>query len=349
MSTSHTLTDREKLILQAVVHSYVTTAEPVGSRSIVKRFELNLSPATVRNVLADLEEAGYVQQLHASSGRIPTDQGYRYYVDYLMRVQELTVGERMRIERELTGQLDDADEIIRHTTHLLALTSHHTGLVEAPGNANVQVRRIDLMPLSELRVAVLIADDCGRVRTLTVTLDEPLDVKEIPKLTAFMNENLRGVSIEKMSSSVHAILQSLMDEQRDIAQKALRLLDLMPSNPRGQLFLEGSSQLFEQPEFADVSRVREVFGLLEEQDRVLELLRAAARKDPSKTRIVIGSESEDAGLKEISIVAAPYNIGTRRVGVLGVLGPRRMHYSKLTAIVDYTANMVSRLLTRLAS
>ncbi|MDZ4858270.1 MAG: hypothetical protein SGI88_04750, partial [Candidatus Hydrogenedentes bacterium] len=124
------LSDREKLILQAAVHSFITTAEPVGSRAIVKRFDLDLSAATVRNVMADLEEAGYLQQLHTSSGRVPTDLGYRYYVDYLMRAQELTLHERARIETELTARLNDADEVMRQTSHLLALLSHQTGIVE---------------------------------------------------------------------------------------------------------------------------------------------------------------------------------------------------------------------------
>lgn len=350
MNIEHILNEREQLILQAVVHTYITTAEPVGSRSIVKRFGLNLSPATVRNVLADLEESGFVQQLHTSSGRIPTDKGYRYYIDYLMHVQELTQGEQTRIESELSEKLNDADEIIRHTSHLLALVSHHTGLVEAPCDDSSEVRRIDLMPVTDSRVAVLIADNYGRVRTITVNLDDPLTTDDIPRLNRFMNMHLQGISTDCLSSSVHEIMKSLLDEQRLIAEKALQVLDLIPIHHKGHLFLDGTSQLFEQPEFNDVSKAREVFGLLEERDRVLELLRAAARGDKSmKTRIVIGSETDYKGLKEISIVASPYKIGNKAAGVLGVLGPRRMPYSKLTAIVDYTSNMVSRLLTRLAT
>ncbi|MFO7974032.1 MAG: hypothetical protein R6V12_05300, partial [Candidatus Hydrogenedentota bacterium] len=139
------LSPRERLILQAVVHTYITTAEPVGSRAIVRRFDLDVSAATVRNVMADLEEAGYLRQLHTSSGRVPTDKGYRYYVDFLMNVQELTVAERARIQGELSRKLDDADEVIRNTSRLLALTSHHMGLVEAPDQRNAEVCRVEMV------------------------------------------------------------------------------------------------------------------------------------------------------------------------------------------------------------
>jgi len=142
------LNEREELILQAVVQCYITTAEPVGSRVLVKRFGLELSAATVRNVMADLEESGYLQQLHTSSGRAPTDRGYRYYVNYLMRVQELTMAERARIEHELSRKLNDADEVLRQTSQMLALVTHQTGLVKTPDENCGQVKHIEVMLVS---------------------------------------------------------------------------------------------------------------------------------------------------------------------------------------------------------
>ena len=162
------LTEREQLILQAVVHIYVTTAEPVGSRVIVKRFDLDISAATVRNVMADLEEDGYLQQLHTSSGRIPTDSGYRYYIDCLMSIQELTQGERDQIERNLTEQLNDADTVLRQTSYLLALISHQASIVEAPRLNVTQVEHVEIVPLGEQRLAFLLADNYGGVRTMVL-------------------------------------------------------------------------------------------------------------------------------------------------------------------------------------
>lgn len=344
------LSDREELILQAVVHSYITTAEPVGSRALVKRFGLDISPATVRNVMADLEEAGFIQQLHASSGRVPTDAGYRYYVDYLMRVQELTASERMRIDAEFKERLNDADVVLRQTSHLLALISHQTSIVEAPNDGDAEISHIEVLPIAGHRVVVLLADNCGRVRTSVVAVPETLSNTEVGRLNLFLNDNLRGVPADRLSSSIRARLTRFADEQRQLAEHAIRVLDLLPAGDSDPLFLEGATQIFEQPEFRDVDKAREVFGLLEERDKVMELLRAGvATNDPHDLRILIGREAPQHGMDEISVVSAPYSVGGKTVGMLGILGPRRMPYSRLTGIVDYTAGVLGRLLTRLST
>ena len=349
MDQPGSLNPREELILQAVVHCYVTTAEPVGSRVIVKRFGLELSPATVRNVMADLEEAGYLQQLHTSSGRVPTDQGYRYYVDYLMRVQELTLAERTRIDRELSARLNDTDGVMRQTSHLLALVTHQTGMVQAPDDGNARLQHVEVTAISPNRAAVLLVDSFGRVHTVMAPLDETLRLEELPKVTNFLNESLRGAPFDQLPAKIHAAMCTFLDERRRLAESALHLLDLLPASRPGQLYLEGASQLFEQPEFRDVDKVREVFGVLDERGKFVELMRAQLRENESAgASVVIGSESHDPGLKEISVVASPYRVGDESVGFLGILGPRRMQYSKLTSIVDYTAGMLGKLLTRLA-
>jgi heat-inducible transcriptional repressor len=351
MNIKSGLNEREELILQAVVHCYITTAEPVGSRVIVKRFGLDLSPATVRNVMADLEEAGYLQQLHTSSGRVPTDLGYRYYVNHLMRIQDLTLAERARIERDLSARLNDADEVLRQTSQLLALITHQTGIVQAPDEATGKVQHIEVMPISASRAAVLVADNLGRMHTTIVLQPDAMGAEDVGKLNGFLNDHLRGLPLEQLTTRIHGVLRTALDEQRRLAERALAFLSVMPPARPGLLYLEGTAQLFEQPEFRDVARAREVFGVLEERDRLVELLRTniAAQRPVVGPAVVIGSESHDPGLKEISVVASPYRVNDEPVGMLGVLGPRRMPYSRLTAIVDYTANMLGRLLTRLAT
>ncbi len=339
------LNERERLILHAVVHSYITTAEPVGSRTVVKRFDLKLSPATVRNVMADLEEMGYLQQLHTSSGRVPTDLGYRYYVNHLMQVQKLTLAERARIEQEYGERLQDTDEVLHQTSHLLALLTNQAGIAEAPSEAQATVQRIELLPISQSRMAVLIVDCYGRVRSMTVALNMHVGDIDLPVLSRFLNEHLQGVSVEDLAMTVGRKLQSFLDEQRRLAEQALQVLRLMPSQGMGRLFLEGATQLFEQPEFRDIAKAREVFGLLEEENRVMALLRSAARECETHGTVIIGGEK---GLLDgVSVVAAPYEVNGKPVGMVGVLGPQRMPYPKLTAIVDYTATMVTRMLARL--
>ncbi len=349
MNDDARLGEREELILQAVVQCYITTAEPVGSRVIVKRFGFDLSPATVRNVMADLEEAGYVQQLHTSSGRVPTDRGYRYYVNYLMRVQELTLDERSRIERELSRKLNDADEVMRQTSQMLALITHQTGIVKAPDEHVALVQHIEVMSVSAARAAVLVVDNFGRAHTMMAPLEVPVTTEELPRINGFLNDHLRGIAVDQLSVKVQGVVRALLDEQRRLAERALQVLNALPAHRPGPLYLEGAAQLFEQPEFRDVDRAREVFGLLEERDRLIELLRAGVmNREPVRASVMIGSESQDPGLREISVVASPFSVDGRPAGLLGVLGPRRMPYSRLTAIVDYTADMLGRFLTRLA-
>ena len=349
MQQTPTLNEREQVILQAVVHTYITTAEPVGSRTIVKRYSLGLSPATVRNVMSDLEAAGYLQQRHTSSGRVPTDRGYRYYVDYLMRVQELGQAERRRIEEDFGRRLEDADELLRHASCLLALVSHQTGIVAAPDERQTEVRRIEILPISDSRAALLIADNYGGVRTSIVTLEAPLGGQDAAKLNAFLNEHLRGINTERLAEAVQKLMQAYVDERRLLAESALRVLALLPPH-RGRLFLEGANQLLEEPEFRDVAKAREVFNILEERDRLDELLRARLRgADGGHPRVLIGLETDSEAFSEISVVGSPYRVGSEQVGMLAVLGPRRMPYPRVMALVDYTAGVLSRLLTRLAS
>lgn len=343
------LNKREETILQAVVHSFITTAEPAGSRGVVKRYDLDISPATVRNVMADLEEGGFLQQLHTSSGRVPTDKGYRYYVDYLMSVQDVTRSEQSRIEEELAKQLDDADDVLRQTSHLLALISHQTGIVEAPGLAQAELRHLDLVPLEGDRIVVLLTDNYGRVRTIVSATKGPLSLNEAARLSRFLNENFSGMALDRLVTSVQARMRQYMDEERRMAERALEIIGALPVGGGRTLYLDGATQLFEQPEFHDLNKAREVFGLLEEQDRVTELLRMGLmERDPRQSHVVIGLEARQHGMEDISVVSAPYKIAGNTVGVVGVLGPRRMPYWRLSGIVEYTASMLGRFLTRLA-
>ena len=341
------LSERQEQILQAVVHLYTTTAEPVGSRVIVKQFSLGISPATVRNVMSDLEEYGYIKQVHTSSGRIPTDIGYRYFVDYLMKVQEVTFKDRQQIEDNFTTQLDDADEILRQTSKLLALVSRQTGLVEAPIPSIAKIRHIELLPLDSKRTILMIADNYGRVRTLVVAIPDIVRTDDSKTLSNFLNHHLANTPLDQVQKSLESKLQLFIDEQRHLAEQALQVLNGLNAQNSDQLFLDGANQLFEQPEFQDMKRAREVFGLLEEKDTITELMHVGTNTDSThSSRVIIGAEAEKQVFDEISVVSAPYKIEDETVGMIGVLGPRRMPYSRLSGLVEYTADKLGRLLSR---
>ncbi|HDP34833.1 MAG TPA: heat-inducible transcription repressor HrcA [Candidatus Hydrogenedentes bacterium] len=337
---------REREILHAVVNSYITTAEPVGSRTVVKRFNMDISAATVRNVMSDLEDLGFLQQVHTSSGRVPTDNGYRYYVDHLMRIQELTLTERRRIEREFSQKMEDVDGLLRHTSHLLALASHQASIVEAPDATQTRVQRFELIPVGENRVAVLMVDNFGTVRSMIATMTGAVKTRQVEALNNFLNQNFMGAEIGSLADSVRIRLGEILEEQRDLAQHALEAFDMIPRRQEKRLFLEGAVQLFEQPEFQRVEQAREVFGLLEEHDKLITLLRKAVA-DGDGRAVFISKDDDKPGIEGIGVVASAYNVDGKPAGFIGVLGPRRMPYSRLTALVHYTADMVGRFLTRL--
>ncbi|MCK5862430.1 MAG: heat-inducible transcription repressor HrcA [Candidatus Hydrogenedentes bacterium] len=340
------LGEREREILHAVVNSYITTAEPVGSRAVVKRFNMNLSAATVRNAMADLEDMGYLQQVHTSSGRVPTDNGYRYYVDHLMHVQELTLSEKRRIEHDFSQKLESADDLLRHTSHLLALASHQAGIAEALDTNQVRIQRFELIPVGRNRLAVLMVDNYGTVRSMIADLIDPVETNQLEKLSTFLNHNFVGTPIGSLANSIRSQLGEILGEQRVLAQRTLEVLDLVPQHQGKRLFLNGAVQLFEQPEFQRMEQAREVFGLLEEHDKLIDILRKAVA-DGDGRAVFISSENDNLGIEDIGVVASTYKVNGEPAGLIGVLGPRRMPYSKLTSLVHHTADIVGRFLTKL--
>lgn len=343
------LSPREEQVLDAVVHLYITTAEPVGARVVVKRFSLELSPATVRNVMADLEDMGLLTQPHTSAGRVPTTLGYRYYVQKLSKVQEIGLAERRKLEREYFSRLSGVDDVLRQASHLLALASHQAGLAEAPDERASVLRRIELIPIGERRVAALLVDNYGRARSVSLELSQPMTPDGIQRLNAFLNEQLADQPIGRLTDVLRERILAYLEEQRQLAQQAMMLLGELPLPSTERLYLEGMPNLMKQPEFHSVDNARQVISLVEERDRLLEVLRKAVRNDPDLGALVlIGSEElGDTSLDSISLVASPYRVNNEPVGVIGILGPRRMPYSRLMSLVNTTADIVSRAITRL--
>jgi len=343
------LNEREKTILEAVVHIYITTAEPVGSRTVAKRLGLNLSPATIRNVMADLEEMGFLTQVHTSSGRVPTDLGYKYYVTYLMKVQELSLAEREKIKQELTKKVDTATQVLKRTGYLLALVSHQAGLAKLPAENTAVIRRIELVPLLERQAALLIVDSFGCVHTSSIVLDEPVPTQMLESLNQFLNDVLFNISIDNIYSVVKENLKKYFDEQRKLAELSLNILTKIEP-PTSQIFLEGTNNLFDQPEFQEPTKVRNILGIMENPTPLIKVLRdSLAKLENSQRTVLIGPETTTEDISEFGIIASPYKIDDQKepAGFIGILGPKRMPYEQLSALVDYTANMVGKILSRL--
>lgn len=335
------LDGRQRDILRLIVQEHISTGEPVGSSTLAGR-ELAVSPATVRGVMADLEELGFLEKPHTSAGRIPTDQGYRYYVDTLVQLRPPSRPERELIERSLP-QAGQAEELLRETTRLLSALSHHAAVVTLPEPAQVPLERLELVALKDDRVLAILVARSGLVRNLLL-VDFPISPEELVHAAGLLNEMAQGQPLEQLRERLLAEMAGTKSELSALEQRALELGLRVVDLARGgsEVHIQGRESFFEAKEFADLKRMRELFSALEEKSKLLEVLdRTLAGRE---LKIFLGADTEFSARTGASVVAAPYQTESGIVGSIGIIGPTRMNYSRAIALVDYTARVLSKLL-----
>jgi heat-inducible transcriptional repressor len=341
---SDTLTERNRQILEAIIEDYIKTAEPVGSRSVTRRHGLALSPATVRNVMSDLEELGFLSSPHTSAGRVPTDKAFRFYVDSLLQVRSIDESQRDEILRQYRVQGRDVADILKETSRILSSISHYIGIVVAPRfTANV-FRQIDFLKLSGRKILAILVSESGIVQNRILEVDADLESEELVRMSNYLNSLLKGLTISEVK---RRILQEMEDEKvryDTILSRALRLSEQTLDESTADVFIEGQINILEQPEFADVEKMKEIFRAFEEKSQLISLLDKCG--DAERVNIFIGAENFLSRMNRLSVVTAPYASGPNTVGVLGVIGPTRMGYDRVIPIVDYTARVLSDLLGR---
>jgi heat-inducible transcriptional repressor len=336
------LSPREQSILRHVVHNYITTAVPVGSRFISKKFEQTLSPATIRNVMSDLEESGFLSHPHASAGRIPTDLGYRYYVDYLMEVQALTESEKAMIRQQIE-KTADPNEMLRETSRLLSKISHQLSIVSSPHVSSGVLEKLELIPISGSKLLVVMSIRTGLVRTLMLEIGTELRREKLDDMARALNERLSGLTLQEIRDSFVERVREVQDEQTGLVRLFIDSVDQLFSGERNEkLHIAGTQNIIEQPEFVDPRSFRSVIELIENEDMIVHLLE---RHDvPEKDLVIrIGSENEESRAEDYSIVTARYEANGVS-GQVGVIGPKRMNYAKLVPLVEHVARTVARLL-----
>ena len=342
------LTERERRVLEAVIRTYVDTAEPAGSRTVAKRWKLGVSAATVRNTMADLEAKGYLAHPHTSAGRVPTDAAYRYFVDSLIQPTTLTTEERDRLEEELDPEGSSAIErLVRRTTRALSLLSRELGLGVPPTLDSAILEKLDLIQVSPSKALLVATVRDGLVRTVYVDL--PFEVPEdtLLTLTVILNERLAGLSFTDLRESLPDRLRDPGAEDGAAAellnifvQSAHELLD-WPEQGASQVQLGQTSVLASQPEFTSGERLKDLLELTERGELLAGVL--SRRDHHGGLQITIGGEHEDEALTGFTLVTAEYRVGGLK-GVIGVIGPTRMPYEKVIALVDYTSSLVNNIL-----
>jgi heat-inducible transcriptional repressor len=338
-----TLDDRKLDVLRAIVEEYVATQEPVGSRALVERRNLRVSPATVRNDMAVLEEEGYLRQPHTSAGRVPTDKGYRLFVDRLSRVKPLSPAERRAIERFLVGAVD-LDDVVHRTVRLLAQLTRQVAVVQYPSLSRSRVRHLELVPISTTRVMLVMITDTGRVEQRLAEMPAPVDASDVMTLRQLINEQLVGLLLAETPNVVQSIADHVPPELRGpMTALATVLLETLVERAEERIALAGTANLTRGGLLDFSGTIRPILEALEEEVVLLKLFGEA---DQAMTMVRIGDENEFEDLRTASIVTTGYGPGSTAVGGLGVLGPTRMDYPGTIATVRAVARYVGELLAQ---
>jgi heat-inducible transcriptional repressor len=344
MSTPEQLSDRQLRVLEAVIQTYIETAEPAGSRTIARRYGLGVSPATIRNIMGELEAGGYLFHPHTSAGRIPTDRAYRVYVDSLMHLSPPSREAQQTLQAELPTSRSAMDQLLRRAAQVLGVLTQELGVAAAPTFDLVVLDRLELVQVSSERLLMMLTLRTGAVRTIFVEVRGAIASEALQRVTQVLNERLAGLTVEQIRVSLGERLRDAGGTPE--GQELLNIFvaereELFDLSGESQEVVLGSAQMLaDQPEFASNVRMRELLHLTERRD----LLREALRTRHEGLTITIGGENADPRLGGFTLVTASYRTGDLR-GVIGVLGPTRMPYEKIIGLVEHTSLLVEGLLT----
>lgn len=337
---------RKMRILQAITDDYITTAEPVGSRTIARKYGLGVSPATIRNEMSDLEELGYLEQPHTSAGRVPSDKGYRFYVDVLMDPAEISEETREWLREEMAARSRAMEQMIHRAARILSFLTHYTSVVMAPRTSKTVVRRLHLTPLDEINVLAVVVTEPGFVENHVIELPAPMDEAAVEDLEERLNQLLVGKSLSEMTRGLLSSVREELPSKNLYDETAELLMRSLGSGEEERVYFDGTLHLFEQPEFRDVERAKALLGFLEQEEAFSTLLSELSRR--SGTQVTIGQEHPMVEMHECSMVTATYRVGQTVVGTVGVLGPTRMDYAKVVSAVGALADSLSEVLTQMA-
>ncbi|MBI3609463.1 MAG: heat-inducible transcription repressor HrcA [Nitrospirae bacterium] len=328
-----------------MVLSYIEKASPVGSQTVTKTFSLGLSPATIRNIMADLEDMGYLSQPHTSAGRIPTSKGYRLYVNDLMEEDRSSLFSEALLEEKYLGmKREDPHALLQETTRMLSLLSHYAGIVLAPKPSKARLDRLEFILLRKGHVLVVQVSKDGLVQHRMIDADPELTPQDLARISAVLNEKFSGLNIEEIQARLLHEMRAEKEEYDRLLWKAFELgRQALGPPPAEELYIVGTSNILSLPEFTEnLEKMKALFKTVEEKAVILKLLNRCLETEG--VQILIGSENKLPGVADFSLVISSYRSGDRILGTLGVIGPTRMEYARVIPLVDHTAKLLSRLL-----
>ncbi|MCL1948828.1 MAG: heat-inducible transcriptional repressor HrcA [Turicibacter sp.] len=338
------LTDRQVLVLKAIVEEFVQTALPVGSRILSKKTELKFSAATIRNDMADLEELGFLEKTHTSSGRVPSQQGYRFYVDHIVTRETLPASQEADVFNQLLTQKQvERETAIKEAMALLSSLTNYTSILLGPSLKNCRVQKIQFVPISYTQAVLILITDHGHVENRTITLPEGINTKMMEKIIKALDELLVGTFVSEVQDRLNAGFESHLHDfisyKEEILYAMLQLLGQSVQN--SNMVLSGRSNMLKQPDFGDATQMSNLFEMMEQNEfvRVIETIDT----DQHQLTVRIGQENEIKAMENCTLITVPYQIGDAEYGKIALLGPTRMEYQKIIPLLEHVARMMSDL------
>lgn len=338
------LTDRQLLILQVIVDDFIRSAQPVGSRSLSKNDEISLSSATIRNEMADLEEMGYIEKMHTSSGRVPSQKGYRYYVDHLLPFEQLKREEIELVKSVFADRIYEYEKVVQNSAKILSELTNYTAILLGPNVRENRLKKIQIIPLNEETATALIVTDTGHVEHRTFFIPPSMEITDIERMVNILNDRLSGVPLvellDKIDKEVSELLRQHVNNYDRILYSIIDSL-IMPTTEK--MFFGGKTNMLRQPEFHDIDKVQLLLKMIEQEQGMYDLI----SKNPAGIHVKIGQENKNTAMKDCSLITATYSIGRSNIGTIAILGPTRMEYSRVISLLKLLSKDLSAVFTNL--
>lgn len=338
--------ERKKRILQAIIDDYIDTAEPIGSRTIARKYELGLSSATIRNEMADLEDMGYLAQPHTSAGRVPSDKGYRLYVDELMRVRDLQKEESERMRTEMETQINELNQLLKQASAVLSRYTRYTSMAVTPQLKASTIKSIQVVPIETGKAMVIVVTNAGIIRNTLVKIADIIQPDMLVVISNELNDKLAGLTVEQVCSGKTIELENHTGMPLDVLMPVINgVADCVAKIDSPEVYVEGSTNIFNYPEFRDVSKAREFMNVLDEKSSLFKIM--TSRTEPGEITVRIGSENDMSVIRDCTLITANYNLPDNFKGSIGIIGPTRMEYPRVISLLKYVKKLMSGEINRL--
>lgn len=340
------LTDREKEVLRYVVENFIKSAVPVGSRNVSKQTDLNLSPATIRNVMSDLEEMELLDTPHTSAGRIPTDKAYRYYVDILMDKERLTLNEEYSLKSrfdEKNLNILDSNDLFSEASRILGKISHLLAIVSQPQISKGIFEKLEFVSITSNKILVVLNIKSGMVKTVMMEIESEITKSKLENLAGFLNERLQGLTLDQIRESFVERVIDYKYREPELIQLFINSIDKLYSEEEkgSKIYVGGTGDIIMQPEFGNPKNFKDIINLAEDKNLVIHIFQNSLKTN-NEVFISIGSENEDEKLKNYSVVTTSYQVGDVK-GNIGVIGPKRMNYGRMVSLLQYTSKLINQI------